>query len=101
MYFFNKGRYNIFKLNAGNPQINFIKSEYNTNMYYINIVGILENVDSSFHSQKNLDDAMQLLSLCYNYPVLQNYYTSCQQMHECLSMYGIIPPSPNILEQQK
>ncbi|XP_055986647.1 protein ELYS isoform X2 [Sorex fumeus] len=34
---------------------------------------------------EGLDDAMQLSRLCYNYPVIQNYYTSCRQKCERLS----------------
>lgn len=34
---------------------------------------------------EGLDDTIQLSRLYYNYPVIQNYYTSCRQKHERLS----------------
>lgn len=37
---------------------------------------------------KHLDDAVQLSRLCYNYPVIQNYYTSRRQKCERSSRYS-------------
>lgn len=49
---------------------------------------------------EGLDDAVQLSKLCYNYPVIQNYYTSrrekCERLsrgkwnHDCLLIDGLV-----------
>uniref|UniRef100_A0A8D2B650 AT-hook containing transcription factor 1 n=1 Tax=Sciurus vulgaris TaxID=55149 RepID=A0A8D2B650_SCIVU len=49
---------------------------------------------------EGLDDAVQLSRLCYNYPVIQNYYTSrrqkCERLsrgkwnHDCLMIDGLV-----------
>lgn len=44
-----------------------------------------------------LDDAVHLPRLCYNYPVIQNYYTSRRQKCERLSRYSISGTFQNIL----